>query len=227
MNNRCIMIYTDGGSRGNGSTNALAAWAYTLEFNGTMKYDKGGVIGATNNQMEMQAIIEALSAVKDKSIPVKLHSDSELCVKGMTQWLKGWKNNNWKNSKKETVENKHLWVQIDALISQFKSLEVIKVKGHSNVEGNILADKLVNEAMDELKEQLNSLNTSNSTIKQPTIQVKGNENNFTKIEFMTIISSILEEVDDIETIDELTKEMVFTICELSKLRKRFLKTMYK
>ena len=40
------------------------------------KENKGAMYGATNNQMEMTAIIEALKAIKNKAIPVKLHSDS-------------------------------------------------------------------------------------------------------------------------------------------------------
>lgn len=145
-----IIIYTDGGSRGNGSADCISAWAYTLEYNGKTKHDKGSQIGATNNQMEMMAIIKALSAISNKTIPVVLHSDSQLCIKGVNEWMDGWKKKNWKNSKKQVVENKELWVEIDNLVSQFKDIEFVKVKGHSNVHGNILVDKLVNDAMDEL-----------------------------------------------------------------------------
>lgn len=145
-----IEVYTDGGARGNGGDNCISAWAYTLRSGDLKKEDKGVVIGATNNQMEMTAIIKALQAIKKKDIPIKIHSDSAYCINGITSWIHGWKKNGWINSKKQQVENKELWMEMDKLVSECPFIEFIKVKGHADCEGNIRVDKLVNIAMDEV-----------------------------------------------------------------------------
>ena len=145
-----IIVYTDGGARGNGSKECLAAWAYTWCYGTHYKEDKGAVYGATNNQMEMTAIIEALKAIKNKTLPIRVHSDSAYCIQGITSWIYNWKKKGWINSKKEPVENKELWLEMDALVAQCSDIQFIKVKGHADVIGNIRVDALVNEAMDQL-----------------------------------------------------------------------------
>ncbi len=147
---KAIMVYTDGGARGNGKDDCVSAWAYTLSYGDHYKEDKGATYGATNNQMEMTAIIEALKAIKKKEIPVRVHSDSAYCINGITSWIHSWKKKGWINSKKEPVENKELWIEMDRLVKMFKDIKFIKVKGHADVSGNIRVDALVNLAMDEL-----------------------------------------------------------------------------
>ena len=147
-----IYVYTDGGARGNGDDNCLSAWAYTLQYGEHHKESYKAYVGKTNNQMEMQAIIEALKAIKNKDIPIRLHSDSNYCIQGITSWIHGWKKKNWINSQKKPVENKELWIEMDKLVSECKDIKFIKVKGHADVEGNIRVDLLVNKAMDEYHE---------------------------------------------------------------------------
>ena len=145
-----IIVYTDGGARGNGKEDCVSAWAYTLSFGEHYKEDAAACVGATNNQMEMTAIIKALEAIKNKKLPIRLHSDSAYCINGITSWIHGWKKKGWVNSKKEPVENKELWIRMDQLVAECADIEFIKVKGHSDVAGNIRVDALVNQAMDQL-----------------------------------------------------------------------------
>ena len=147
---KIIMVYTDGGARGNGKEDCVSAWAYTLSYGAHYKEDAAACYGATNNQMEMTAIIKALEAIKNKTIPIRLHSDSAYCINGITSWIHGWKKKGWVNSKKEPVENKELWIKMDQLVAQCADIQFIKVKGHADVAGNIRVDALVNKAMDEL-----------------------------------------------------------------------------
>ena len=56
----------------------------------------------------------------------------------------------WKNSKKEPVANKELWLELLAEKEKFADIEFHKVKGHANSAGNNRADELANIAMDEL-----------------------------------------------------------------------------
>jgi hypothetical protein len=51
---------------------------------------------------------------------VIVFSDSEYVVKGMRQWIKGWKANGWKNSRGKEVSNRDLWEALDQLVSKFK-----------------------------------------------------------------------------------------------------------
>lgn len=150
MANQEIQVYTDGGARGNGSEDCVSAWAYTLSYGELYKEDYNATIGATNNQMEMTAIIKALEAIRNKRLPIRIHSDSAYCINGITNWIHGWKKKGWINSKKEPVENKELWMRMDQLVSECADVKFIKVKGHADVPGNIRVDALVNEAMDRL-----------------------------------------------------------------------------
>ena len=70
---------------------------------------------------------------------------------GITGWIDAWKNNGWKNAKKQHVANKELWMQLDAIRQQFAYIEFHKVKGHADNVGNIKADELANLAMDDIE----------------------------------------------------------------------------
>lgn len=139
-----IEIFTDGGSAPNPG---LGAWAAILiyEAEGLYKEYYSCVDGiSTNNQMELTAAIEALSKIrKGNKIPITLHSDSNYLIKGMNEWLKGWKLKNYKD-----VKNVELWKQLDQLNSQF-DVKWVWVKGHSNNQYNNRADELVNLARAE------------------------------------------------------------------------------
>ena len=65
----------------------------------------------TNNRMELLGAIRGLEALK-KPCRVRLVTDSQYLVKGMTEWISGWLKKNWKNSKKENVANRELWERL-------------------------------------------------------------------------------------------------------------------
>jgi len=46
---------------------------------------------------------------------VTLWTDSTYVLKGITEWIHGWKKRGWKKSDKKPVINKDLWQQLDAL----------------------------------------------------------------------------------------------------------------
>ena len=149
-----VYIYTDGGCRDNQKETNVGAWAYTMTYMGETKEDYGFECETTNNRQEMKAVINALSVIATTHIPLVLHTDSAYVLNGATDWIHGWKKNSWKTAKKKPVINKDLWLEIDALMNKFDSLEWVKVKGHSDNEGNNRADELVNKAMDEYEEEL-------------------------------------------------------------------------
>lgn len=141
-----IIIYTDGGCRGNPG---LGAWAAILiSEKHSLRLEIGeSENNTTNNKMEMKAIIKALERLK-KSHNIKVYSDSAYLVNGMNEWIYSWQKNNWIKSDKKPVENKEYWIKLIEL-SKKHNIEFIKVKGHSDNKENNRADEIVNILMDK------------------------------------------------------------------------------
>lgn len=132
-----VIIYTDGACSGNPGP---GGWGAILKFENNVKEIYGSELETTNNRMEMLAAIEALKALK-KPCNIELHTDSKYLQLGITEWIHKWIKNNWHNSKNELVKNADLWQELYYVI---KSHDIIWkwVKGHSDIEGNEIADRL-------------------------------------------------------------------------------------
>jgi ribonuclease HI len=137
-----IEVFTDGACQGNPGP---GGWGAILRYRGHEKEISGYVPETTNNRMELQAAIEALQLIK-RSLPVDLYTDSEYLRKGMTEWLAGWKKNNWRTAAKKPVKNQDLWEQLDALATTHK-ITWHWVRGHNDHPENERADKLATEAI--------------------------------------------------------------------------------
>jgi ribonuclease HI len=144
-----VIIYTDGACRGNGKENTIGAFGIIFMYNEVQKEVKQAFRNTTNNIMELSAVIQALSMLKEPC-SVKVHSDSAYVINAINQkWINNWQKNGWKSSNKEPVKNRELWEKLIELIKYHK-VEFIKIKGHSDNPYNNRCDKLANEAMDEL-----------------------------------------------------------------------------
>ncbi len=132
-----VIIYTDGACSGNPGK---GGWGAILIYGDNKKEISGYSELTTNNKMELQAVIEALSLLKRKC-NVELWTDSNYVKNGITEWIYNWKKNNWKNSKKEIVKNQELWQKLDEL-NNFHNIEWNWVKGHGEDELNNRVDKL-------------------------------------------------------------------------------------
>ena len=139
MSTTKLEIWTDGACKQNpgvGGWGALLVWGeHRLEI-------YGGERLTTNNQMELTAVISALSALK-RPCPIILHTDSSYVKNGITQWVHGWKRNGWRTADKKPVKNVELWQRLDALASRFE-IEWRWEKGHNGDPGNEKADELAN-----------------------------------------------------------------------------------
>ena len=150
-----LSIYTDGATSFNGMSNAIGGWAFAIVKKDEVTYSESGKqIGATNQMMELQAIIagcEYVSLSESKDSLIDVYSDSAYAMNAYIQkWWCNWEKNGWLNSKKEPVANKELW---EALIPYFKNTNYTfnKVKGHStddniNSYWNNYVDKLAVQA---------------------------------------------------------------------------------
>ncbi len=110
-----VVIYTDGACKGNPGPGGWGALLRSAD--GTEKEMFGGELDTTNNRMEMMAVIQALAVLK-RPCNVILHLDSQYVLKGITEWLAGWKAKGWKTAAKQPVKNVDLWQQLDPLVSQ-------------------------------------------------------------------------------------------------------------
>ena len=136
-----VVMYTDGACKGNPGP---GGWGVLLRSGGNVKELYGGEQQTTNNRMELMAVIQGLGALK-RPCAVLLHVDSLYVLKGMTEWLPGWKAKGWRTAAKQPVKNVELWQRLDELVSG--SGHVIDwrwVRGHNGDAGNERADELAN-----------------------------------------------------------------------------------
>ncbi len=141
-----IVIYTDGGCRGNPG---VGGWGVWLRYGDHDKKLKGGEKNTTNNRMELTAAIKALEAIKSSTIDIDLYTDSKYVMSGINEWIKGWKLRGWKTANKKPVKNVDLWQKLDE-VNIKHNVHWHWVKGHSGNKGNDMADELANIAMDEI-----------------------------------------------------------------------------
>jgi ribonuclease HI len=81
-------------------------------------------------------------------------SDSQLVIRGITEWMDGWKRKNWTKFDKTPVENIDIWQQIDAELNVSDAyINFIWVKGHNGNLGNERVDFLAGEAVDSLEKK--------------------------------------------------------------------------
>ena len=135
-----MQIYTDGAASNNGKEGAIGGWAFICVENNKPIYKMAGKVNdATNNQMEMLAIIKACKHSFDNYYNEDMDFSGEVfeiftdsayvhnCFKD--KWWESWIANNWITAQKTPVKNKELWEQ---LIPYFSNpvFTFIKVKGH-------------------------------------------------------------------------------------------------
>ena len=145
ISNSQIVIYTDGACKGNPGP---GGWGALLTSGTTEKELFGGELGTTNNRMEMTAVIEALAALKKPSVVI-LYLDSQYVLKGITEWIHGWKARGWRTAAKAPVKNVDLWQKLDALlVSKGHNIDWRWVKGHNGDPGNERADALANKGVE-------------------------------------------------------------------------------
>jgi len=138
-----VYLYTDGACSGNPGP---GGWAAILKHpeSGKVKKLAGGERRTTNNRMELLAVIEGLRAINSaRRRRVRVVSDSEYVVRGMTQWIHGWRANNWRRGKKSgpPVKNDDLWRTLDAL-AQAHDVTYEHVRGHAGHPENEECDRM-------------------------------------------------------------------------------------
>ncbi len=134
-----VQLFTDGACSGNPGP---GGWAYILKHpaSGKVRKDAGGQPQTTNNQMELTGAIMGLKALTRPSV-VELYSDSEYVLKGLREWVAGWKKRGWKTAAKQPVKNRELWEELDTLRSGH-TVTMHWVRGHDGHPENEECDQM-------------------------------------------------------------------------------------
>ena len=153
--NKKILVYTDGGCRGNpgpGGWGVVINWGFECEYKKTLS---GSSKHTTNNKMELMAAIKALLYIEKISIEskkkynIEIYTDSTYVKQGITTWIHSWKKRGWKNASGQAVKNQEYWIKLDEVVNNL-NVSWHWVKGHSGHPGNDHADMLANLAMDRI-----------------------------------------------------------------------------
>ncbi len=137
-----VKIYTDGACSGNPGP---GGWGAILVYGDKEKELSGGEDETTNNRMELMAAIAALEKLKEPC-KVDLYSDSTYVLKGISEWLPGWKARGWKTADKKPVKNVEYWQRLEKAMSGH-DVKWHWVKGHNGHEMNERADALARGAI--------------------------------------------------------------------------------
>lgn len=138
-----VVIFADGASSGNPGPGGWGSIIATPD--GKVVELGGGDPQTTNNRMELMATIKALEAPESQGQPVSLYTDSVYVIRGITQWIWGWRKNGWKTADGKDVTNQELWKRLSAaLATRDKSAKVDWhfVRGHSGIPGNERVDQI-------------------------------------------------------------------------------------
>lgn len=144
-----VTLFTDGACLGNPGP---GGWAYILrdDATGGETEEAFGEDQTTNNRMELTAVIRGLEAL-DGPRRVTLVGDSEYVLKGLSEWMPGWKKRGWRKADKKPVLNADLWQKLDALAGQH-TIEIEWVRGHTGHPENERCDKLASDQALLIKE---------------------------------------------------------------------------
>ena len=143
-----VTLYTDGACSGNPGP---CCWGAVLLYGEHRRELSGGERETTNNRMELRAVIEALSALKEPC-EVELWTDSQYIARAINEgWLAGWKRRGWRRKEGE-LKNPELWQRLDALLGEHK-VTVNWLRGHDGQEQNERCDALAVAERDKFSRQ--------------------------------------------------------------------------
>lgn len=142
-----VTLYTDGACSVNPG---VGGWGAVLMFKDFKKEISGAEGDTTNNRMELTAVIQGLSCLKEPC-EVDVYSDSAYVVNAFTNgWVYGWEKSGFIKSDNKPVLNVDLWQNLINL-TKIHKVTFHKVKGHADNEFNNQCDKLATDAVKNFK----------------------------------------------------------------------------
>ena len=143
-----VDIYTDGACRGNPGP---GGWGAILVYGTREKELSGGEPHTTNNRMELEGVINALSALREPC-EVTLTSDSRYVIQAIEErWVYNWRANGWRKADKSPALNIDLWEKLLPLLERHK-VTFCWVKGHAGHPFNERCDALATTFADSFNQ---------------------------------------------------------------------------
>lgn len=132
-------VYTDGACQGNPGP---GGWAWAVPGGA---YRSGAEPRTTNQRMELQAALDAVTAIEGS---LDVVSDSIYVVNCFKNaWWQAWERNGWRNAQRKDVANQDLWRPlVEAYKASQGRLSFRWVKGHGGDPMNDLVDRLAVQA---------------------------------------------------------------------------------
>ncbi len=142
-----VELFTDGACSGNPGP---GGWGAILRYGDKEKELCGGEKETTNNRMELTAVIEGLSKLKEPC-KVRLVTDSKYVADAVTKgWVFSWQKNGWRKADKKPALNVDLWERLLELL-KIHEVTIDWVKGHNGHPENERCDKMAVEFYKKLQ----------------------------------------------------------------------------
>jgi len=142
-----VTIYTDGACSGNPGPGGYCA---ILVYMGKERCISGGEKNTTNNRMELRAVLEGLSALKEPC-EVEIVSDSKYVVDAIEKgWLKSWIQRGWRKADRSPVLNDDLWKRLVELL-ELHRVGFTWIRGHAGHPYNERCDSVAVEEYRKLQ----------------------------------------------------------------------------
>lgn len=141
-----VVLFADGACSGNPGP---GGWGVLLRYGQQEKEMSGAEPATTNNRMELLAVIQGLEALK-RPIRVRICTDSQYVMRGITEWLAAWKRRGWKTADRQPVKNVDLWQRLEVALAPHQ-VEWQWVRGHDGHPENERVDQLARTARGRLK----------------------------------------------------------------------------
>lgn len=140
---RTILLFTDGACSGNPGPGGYGSIVVTPQ--GQVDELGGNDPSTTNNRMEMMAVLKGLQRLKNVPGDLWVLTDSTYLIRGITQWIWGWKKRGWTTSNGAQVNNRELWELLEQEVRSRKDkgrIEWKYVRGHKGTPGNERCDEI-------------------------------------------------------------------------------------
>ncbi|MFT4570113.1 MAG: ribonuclease HI [Hyphomicrobiaceae bacterium] len=138
------LAFCDGAAKGNPGP---GGWGSIIRRTDGLVVERGGAESpTTNNRMELQAAIAVLEELEGEPGKLVLYSDSTYVLRGITEWISGWKRRGWMTATHTPVANADQWRRLDELARGRDAIDWLHVLGHAGVPGNERADTIASES---------------------------------------------------------------------------------
>lgn len=135
------LMFSDGACSGNPGPGGWGAICVTPR--GEVQEIAGSERSTTNNRMELRGAIEGIRRLADTHAPLQAFTDSTYVIRGIRQWVHGWRRNGWKTAEGKDVLNRDLWEELIRVVQAHgHPVAWNYVAGHAGIPSNERVDEI-------------------------------------------------------------------------------------